>query len=146
MGIARGITRNTFYVFASQIVQKVINVGFIAASARLLGAKGYGQYVLVSTMVLVATQLANFGMRPMIVRMVSRGKAKASSLLSNVLAVRFASAGLVYLILVAFVHVAGYPEEIRTLVYIGGWAILFNSMQDALDSVLIAFERMRALG
>jgi O-antigen/teichoic acid export membrane protein len=146
MGLAKGITRNTFYVFASQIVQKLVNVGFIAGSARLLGAKGYGDYVLVSTMVIVATTIANFGMRPMIIRMVSREKDRAASLLSNVLAVRVGSAGLVYLLLIAFAYLAGYPAEIRTLVLIGGMAILFNTMQDALDSVLIGFERMRVLG
>ena len=146
MGLAKGITRNTFYILASQILQKLVNVGFIAASARLLGAKGYGDYVLVSTMTLVATAIANFGMRPMIIRMVSRERDRAASLLSNVLAVRFVSAGVVYLLLLAFVRLAGYPAEIRTLVLIGGMAILFNSMQDALDSVLLGFQRMRALG
>jgi len=146
MGLAKGITRNTLYVFASQIVQKLVNVGFIAASARLLGATGYGDYVLVSTMVLVATTIANFGMRPMIIRMVSRDKEQAASLLSNVLAVRLGSAGLVYLALVAFAYLAGYSPEIRELVLIGGLATLFNCMQDALDSVMIGFESMRAMG
>jgi len=146
MGLAKRITRNTLYVFASQILQKLVNVVFIASAARLLGATGYGDYVLVSTMVIVATTIANFGMRPMIIRMVSREKERAATLLSNVLAVRLAFAGAIYLGLIAFASLAGYPKEIRTLVVIGGLATLFNCVQDALDAVMIAFERMQALG
>lgn len=146
MGLASGITKNTLYVFSSQVVQKLVNVTFIAIAARLLGAQGYGQFVLVSTMTLVSTGIANFGIRPMIIRMVSREKHRAEELLSNVLAVRFVSALAVYLLLLVFVRLAGYPSEIRVLAYIGGIAILFNSMQDALDAILVAFERMKVLG
>jgi len=146
MGTGAGITRNTFYVFSSQVVQKLVNVCFIAIAARVLGTSHYGQYVLVSTMVFTATAIANFGIRPMIIRLVSRDRERAKELLSNVLALRFVSAFAAYLVLLLFVRLAGYPPETQTLTCIGGIAILMNCMQDALDAILVAFERMKVLG
>lgn len=146
MGIARGIARNTYYLFLSQVALKLVHVVFIAAAARLLGTKGYGEFLLVSTMVLVVTTFANFGIRPMIVRMISRDRERTGELATNVLAVRAVLAILGYGILLAFVRIAGYDPEVRALAAIGGVAILFHALRDSLEAVLQAHQRMKLLG
>jgi O-antigen/teichoic acid export membrane protein len=146
MGIARTITRNAFYIALSQVTQKLVHVVFVAVAARLLGAQGYGEFLLVSTMVLVTTTFANFGIRPLIVRMMSREKERTEELLSNVLAVRIVLAIGAYGILLAFVHLVSYSAEMRVLTTIAGTAILFHAIRDSLEAVLIAHERMKLLG
>jgi O-antigen/teichoic acid export membrane protein len=146
MGIAKAITRNTFYIFFSQVTQKLVNVVFVTVAARLLGAQGYGEFLLVSAMVLVTTAFANFGIRPMVVRMISRQRERTGELLSNVLALRFLLALCAYGILLAFVHAVSYPPERRVLTAIAGTAILVNVMRDSLDAVLVAHQRMKLLG
>ena len=146
MGIARTITRNAFYIYLSQVMQKLVNVLFVAVAARLLGAQGYGEFLLVTTMVLVVTSFANFGIRPFIVRMISRQKERTDELLSNVLVFRTALAVVAYGVLVAFAQVAGYGDEVRVLTAIAGTAILFNVAQDSLEAVLQAHQRMKLLG
>ncbi len=146
MGTARAITRNTFYIFVSGVMQKLVNVVFVAFAARLLGAHGYGQFLLVTTMVVVVSTLANLGIRPFIVRMLSREKERTGHILSNVLAVRTLLAGAAYGALVAFVHIAGYDPEVRVLTAIGGLAIFSTVAQDSLEAVLVAYQRMKLLG
>ncbi len=146
MGIGRAISRNVFYIYFSQVVRKLANLVFVAVAARVLGAQGYGEFLLVTTMVLAVTAFANFGLRPLIVRMISKEKERTGQLLSNVLVVRTVLAVFVYAVLVAFVHVADYDSEMRVLTAIGGAAILFNVVQDSLEAVLLAHQRMKLLG
>lgn len=146
MGIARTITRNAFYIALSQVTQKLVHVVFVAVAARLLGAQGYGEFLLVSTMVLVTTVFANFGIRPLIVRMISREKERTGELLSNVLAVRTVLALCAYGIVNAFVHLVSYAPEVRVLTAIAGTAILLHVIRDSFDAVLIAHQRMKLLG
>ena len=40
MGTARAITRNTFYIFVSGVMQKLVNVVFVAFAARDLVQRG----------------------------------------------------------------------------------------------------------
>jgi len=145
MGIARAITRNAFYIAASQVAQKLVHVAFVVVAARLLGIQGYGEFLLVTTMVVVTTTFANFGIRPLIVRMMSREQERTAELLGNILAVRSMLALGAYGILVAFVHAAGYRTEVRVLTAIAGTAILFNVIQDSLEAALIAHQRMKLL-
>jgi O-antigen/teichoic acid export membrane protein len=146
MGIGRAISRNVFYVYFSQVVRKLANLVFVAVAARLLGAQGYGAFLLVTTMVLAVTAFANFGLRPLIVRMISREPDRTDQLVGNVLVVRSALAVLAYAVLVAFVHVADYDSELRVLTAIGGVAILFNVLQDSLEAVMTGHQRMMLLG
>jgi O-antigen/teichoic acid export membrane protein len=146
MGIGRAVTRNALYMYASQATQKLVRVAFVAVAARLLGAKGYGAYLLVMTMVMVVTTFANFGIRPLIVRLMSREKQRTEQLLSNVLVLRAVLALLAYGLLVAFVHVAGYDREVHVLTAIAGAGILFAVIQDSLEAVLLAHERVKLLG
>jgi O-antigen/teichoic acid export membrane protein len=146
MATARAITRNTFYIFVSGVMQKLVNVVFVAVAARLLGAHGYGQFLLVTTMVVLVATLANLGIRPFIVRMLSREKERTGQVLSNVLAVRVLVAGIAYGALVAFVHLAGYDREVLVLTAIGGLAIFSTVAQDSLEAVLVAYQRMKLLG
>ena len=111
MGIGRAISRNVFYIYFSQVVRKLANLVFVAVAARVLGAQGYGEFLLVTTMVLAVTTFANFGLRPLIVRMISKEKERTGQLLSNVLVVRTVLAVFVYAVLVAFVHVADYDAR-----------------------------------
>jgi O-antigen/teichoic acid export membrane protein len=146
MGLGRAIGRNVFYIYFSQVVRKLANLVFVMVAARLLGAQGYGDFLLVTTMVLTVTAFANFGLRPLIVRMISRETQRTDELLSNVLVVRGALAVLAYAALLAFVHVADYGGDLRALVAIGGIAILFNVVQDSFEAVMLAHQRMRLLG
>src|SRR6185503_19712791 len=146
MVTARAITRNTSYIFGSAVAQKLVNVVFVAFAARLLGARGYGRFLLVTSMVVVVTAFANFGIRPFIVRMLSREKERTGQILSNVLAVRALTAVTAYGALLAFVHIAGYDRETRLLTAIGGLAIFSTVAQDSLEAVLIAYQRMKLLG
>jgi O-antigen/teichoic acid export membrane protein len=146
MGLARSITRNAFYIGLSQVTQKLVHVAFVAVAARLLGTHGYGEFLLVTTMVLVTTTFANFGIRPLIVRMMSREKERTEELLSNVLALRIVLAFGAYGILLGFVHLVDYSAEMRVLTAIAGTAILFHAIRDSLEAVLIAHQRMKLLG
>jgi len=144
--IARAITKDAFYIFSSQIARKLVHFVFVAVAARLLGAEGYGQYLLVATMVLVVTAFANFGIRPLVVRRMSKDREQTDEILSNVLVVRTGFATLAYLGLLGFVHVAGYDQEVQRLTAIAGLAIFVRVAQDSVEAVLQAHQRMKLLG
>ncbi len=146
MSTAKRLVKNAFYIFFSKILTKVINVAFVAYSARILGVKYYGIFVLVNSLVFLSQTFTNFGIRPMVIRRISKDKSKAEELLSNILAIRLCLSMVVYFFLLLFVNLYGYSQEIRSLVYIAGIIIVFNVLYDSFGTVYIAFERMKLLG
>jgi O-antigen/teichoic acid export membrane protein len=146
MRAAKRITKNTFYVFLAQFMIKLLHVVFIIYSARLLGAKLYGIFVLVNTMVFICSTFTNLGIRAMIVRKISKDKSNSESFLSNILTLRLCLATLIYLLLTLFVNLYGYPQEIRTLVYIAGIVIIVKIFTESFDTIFISHEKMKTWG
>ncbi len=146
MTVVRKLAKNAFYVFSSQIANKILGVVFIVYAARLLGAEAYGIFTLVSTMVLIAVNFTNFGITPMVIRRISKDNAIAEPLLSNMLAIRLVFALIAYALLVLVVNLHGYSPEIKVLVYIAGIAILSENLILSFETVYIAYERMKIWG
>ncbi len=146
MAAVRQVIKNTFYVFTSEALNKVINIVFIVYSARLLGAKYYGIFVLVSTMVLISSTFTNFGIRAMVVRKMSKDTKNASTILGNILGIRFCLSLAVYALLVALVNFNDGFAEVRHLVHIAGLIIIVNIFRDSFETVYIAYERMDIRG
>lgn len=145
MTTAKRVAKNTFYVLLAQIINKIFNMIFIVYSARLLGAKLYGIFVLVNTMVLISSTFTNCGIRAMIVRKISKDYSRAAELLSNILSLRLCLSAVVYLLLALFVNLSSYPTEIKTLVYIAGIVIVFNIFTNSFEIIYISFEKMKML-
>jgi len=146
MSILNKIIKNTFYLFLSEILTKIISVIFIGYSARILGANAYGVFVLVSTMIVISSTFTNFGIRPMIIRKISKDRSNVEELISNILTMRLCLSIITYGALILFVNLNGYSQDIKLFVYIAGIAILFNPISDTFDTVFIAYERMKISG
>ncbi len=144
--LVKRVAKNAFYILTSQIFIKIMNLAFIAFSTRLLGIKAYGIFATVSTMIIITSSFANLGIRPMVVRMISKDKSKSEELISNLLTLRSFIAVLAYFLLVLFVNLCGYPDNVRVLVYIAGVVLFFRALIDTFRIVFIAYEKLKAWG
>ena len=143
---AKRVIKNTFYILCAQILSRSLSTIFIIFSTRLLGVKAYGIFVLINTIILISGPITNLGIRALIIRRMSKEVDQAERIISNILFIRIVTAIVVYLCLLVYVNSYGYSDEIKELIYIAGLVIILNVITYTLESVFIAFEKLKAWG
>ena len=86
--IENKLIRNTGFVFASGITNKLFSFFFIAYAARVLGPADFGLYALIGTVTFLFSYFGNLGIGPMAIREISRNKHKAHELFNHILSLR----------------------------------------------------------
>ena len=82
------VVKNTAYLLAAAVGQKVLALVYFMVVARLAGVSGTGQYVVATTFALIASAFADIGLANVAVREVARAKDRAEEYLSGVLAIK----------------------------------------------------------
>lgn len=144
--VAKRITKNTFYILLPQIINKMLGGVFIIFGARLLGAKAYGAFTLISSIIFISSIFTNLGIKAMIIRKISKDKMIAGKYMGTLLSIKFSLALLAYIIVVLFANFSGYSYEIKVLLYIAGSVIIFNVFAESFETMFIAYEKMKAMG
>lgn len=143
MSTVKRIAKNTLWLTAAEIGAK--GLGFVVAIviARYLGPEDYGKYAFAISFVTLFQVLADFGMRPLLVREVARNNLAAEKYLANFLTLK------IYLTFVLFGAVAlaawlyGTPLNLFILIMIAAAEIGANSFAEIFRGVFQAFERMK---
>ena len=68
------VRRNSFWLLCARLTAQGLAILFIALIARLLGVESFGQFTLISTLVLIGNTFTNFGSDTYIIREVARTK------------------------------------------------------------------------
>lgn len=138
------IARNTGYLTAAFIIQKILSFGFFIYYARALGPAGTGK---LSAAVAIATLfgiLIDLGFSPILIRETARARERAQEFLSNVLWMKIFFAILTYLGLMVFVGVfsGSYDPLTRNLVYIAGAVTVLESLTLSFYGILRGFQNL----
>lgn len=143
MSTIKRVAKNTLWLTAAEIGAK--GLGFVIAIviARYLGPEDYGKYAFAISFVTLFMVLADFGMRPLLVREVARNNQLAEKYLANFLTLK------IWLTLVLFGAVAlaawiyGTPLNLFILIMIAAAEIAANSFSEIFRGIFQAFERMK---
>jgi len=111
------LIRNTGFVFASGITNKLFSFFFIAYAARVLGPADFGLYALIGTVTFLFSYFGNLGIGPMAIREISRNKHKAHELFNHILSLRMTLVILSYPLLLLVVNLLGYRKDVKGLIY-----------------------------
>jgi O-antigen/teichoic acid export membrane protein len=134
---AHAAARGTVSLFVLQTIGRVLGVGFVVSVARSVAPSEFGRYSIVTGIVVFASTVADFGITPVLIRSVSRKRDDAEALLAGTLLTSFAIGLIAYAISIAFVVVAGYPQQTVWDTVIGAAALplmcVVTSILGALD-------------
>lgn len=133
------LARNTSYLTAALIAQKVISFLYFTFLAGALGPELLGKYYLALSLTNIFGVFLDLGLASVLTREVAREKEIAENYFRLVIGFKVMVSLLIIGGLVLFVNILSYPELTRQLVYLASVAMLFESL------VLSAYATMRGL-
>ena len=140
--------RNTFYLFSSQILGKIVGFLWTVYLARTLGVKTFGQYQTVLAFVFTFFAFVDFGLNRLLIRDVSRKVEEAGDYLGSALGFRLILAFFAYMIAIIFAFLLGYPLSLIMLFAITFLLFFFQGFWFCFSAIFLALEKMEisALG
>ncbi len=137
------VARNTAYLFASEIVTKVLSFFLIIAMARILGDVVIGKYFFAVAYVGTFMIFSDFGVTTLMFREVSKNTALAQRYFSNVFTFRTITAIAVLIIAVVAVPLSGKSAEIGTVVALVAAYFLLTEMIQPFRILFNAYEKLQ---
>ncbi|MEK7511702.1 MAG: flippase [Patescibacteria group bacterium] len=122
------VTRNTAYLTASYVGQKILSFFYFVMVARFIGVEDLGKYTFAFAFTTLFAVCVDLGFTSALIRESVRFIDKSSQYLSNVLWVKLGLGIIMYGVIVVLVNVMGYPEITKQLVYISGVNMIFDQL------------------
>jgi O-antigen/teichoic acid export membrane protein len=127
---------------ASQLITWGLTLLLTIFLPRYLGAASIGKLHLAYSLWAMTSILATFGMDMMIIKEVARRPERIGDLFGTTIYLRLILFVLGSLGIVAYAHLAGYPNETIYVIYIIGVSNFILQFSGACEAVLIGLERM----
>ncbi|HWP82714.1 MAG TPA: flippase [Bacteroidota bacterium] len=142
------MAKNTIVLFTSQAITWLSSFVLMMFMPRYLGSEEYGRLYLAISLTLMAHMVIDFGGTYFIPKEISRAKDRAGELLANSVGIRFCVWACVFVLLLLFSELVGYPSTLQMLLLILGIGTLWESTSKNLKSGFQGFESMEypALG
>ncbi len=141
-GEVRAATRGVVSLAVLQTVGRAFGLSFALGMTLLVAAPEFGRYSTVSGLVLFGGFFADFGTSIAITRWISRTPADSDRVLRGTLLVSLGIGVTVYLAMLAFVFVAGYPHSTRLDALIAGLALPMSAVATSLFATLDGLGRL----
>ena len=137
------IAKNTTWLTAAYIFQKILAFIYFTLIARRLGANNIGMYAFAVSLTTIISIFIDFGISPVLIRESSKYKDKANLYLnvSNTLKIYFAIAS--YIAAVIIVNLLHKPPLIQTMVYIAGIIMILDSFSLSFWAIFRAYQNLK---
>lgn len=128
--------KNTSFMLAASIGQKVISLVYFALVARLLGPEQTGLYTSVLATTTIAVVFVDLGLTNVFIRDTARDPGRLPIALGNMLTVKLVTGLLSYFGLLLAVHWSGFGPDFLVLAAVSGFTMLFDSLHLTLYGAL----------
>lgn len=127
------------------LLLNALSIPVMAYLIRQLGATGYGQWVVATTLVSFSAMLANLGLRASFIRALAREPNAAGTLLAEQLGLRLLLSSIATLAAVLACWSLGYSAVILQCTAIAGIGLIITTVAGTLADMLQALQRLPTL-
>lgn len=123
MGIPRTVARNTLVLVIGQLASRVITALVGIYLVRYLGSLGLGKFSVVLAYLLFFRIFADFGLDVIVVREISKDKARTGQIVGNATTLKLGLSVLAMVmawIALFFMH---YPSDVKACIYVASFGI-----------------------
>lgn len=121
------IAKNTSYMTAALVVQKVLSFAYFAYIARVIGAQKLELYLSALAITTVFGIFIDLGLTPVLIRETAKKPEHGFRFLENVLSFKVCTAILAYAAVLLYVLLFHYSAAIRSLVAVSGLIMIMDS-------------------
>lgn len=136
------VSKNTLFLFSTQVYNKLIGGIFSIIAARILGVSDFGKYALVITLLSFFYILSDWGLSTLTIREIAKSQLDTKKYLIYTMGLRLLLAGISFSLLFGLSIFLDYPSEITILITIVGLSIFPNNILNSFNSILNAYEKM----
>lgn len=140
--LAEVVARNSIVALLSKLLVKLITFAFTIWVARSLGDTDFGRYALIWSYVTIFATASDFGLGMYVIRELAKKQSNSQYLVGNVIIFRLILATATLLLIVFSTRFTGYSAQLTGHIFLAGTILLIYAVQDPLDSVLQAEERV----
>lgn len=140
--LTRIVARNSIVTLISKFLIKLLSFGFTILIARTLGEAEFGRYALIWSFVAIFATASDFGLGMYTIRELAKSNETRQSLAENVIAFRLILAFITFLLIGLTTQLTNYSPTLISHILLAATTLLFYAVQDPLDSILQAKERV----
>ncbi|HYE59571.1 MAG TPA: flippase [Candidatus Kapabacteria bacterium] len=137
------VAKNTAFMTAASVGQKIISFFYFTLIARLLGPEDTGKYFLALSFTTIFVIFVDLGLTNVFVRESAKAKENMQEYFSTILSVKMILAVLTYATLVCVTILFGYDVELRSMIYLSGITMLFDTLHLSLYGVLRSIGKLK---
>ncbi len=139
---ARRVARNTLFLAAADIANKLMMFVFSLIAARHLGVEAFGVFNFALAFVALFAVFTDLGLGSFTAREVARDHGKVGHYMRNILAIKLVTSLLVIGAIVVLVNLLGYPRSTVRVVYICCVFVVTSAVALYCGFVFQGLERM----
>ncbi len=136
------IAKNTSYLTAAMVLQKIISFTYFTLLARNLGPANLGKYYFAISFVTILGVFIDLGLVNVLTREVAKRKEEAGKLLGSVLSLKIPLAILTLGAALLIINLLDYPDITRQLVYLACVAMIADSFTNTFFAVARGFHNL----
>lgn len=121
------IAKNTSYMTAALVVQKVLSFAYFAYVARSVGTQQLEHYLSALALTTVFGIFIDLGLTPVLIRETAKDPGRGFRFLENVLSFKLLASILAYAAVLLYVLLFNYAAEVRSLVAVSGLVMVIDS-------------------
>jgi O-antigen/teichoic acid export membrane protein len=136
------VVKNVTYIFAGEIISKVLGLITAIILARYLGPENYGKYAFIVSFAFIFVVISDFGLNDLVVRDVARNHSLAKQYFASSVVIKGLLSCFSMGVLILLVFAMGYARDTVVCAVIYSSYILFFTLGNSISSIFKAFERM----
>lgn len=137
------IIKNTTWLFLAEVINKGTFFIITIIIARNFGNELFGQFNFAISFVIIFSVIADFGINNLVIREVARDKYNAALLIGSGLIIKIFLSILTILSIIVSTMITNKSLEVKTMIYILSFYVVFNSYNTFSKSIYRAFEKMK---
>ena len=142
MSEVRTLAKNTTVLLVANIISYLLGFFTTLYTARYLGVEGFGILSLALSLTGIFGVFTDLGLTTLTTREVSRDKSLANKYIGNTAIIKIIYAFLTFGIIALYVYIMGYPQEVRTVVYLITLSVILSAFTGIFNAIFQAFQKM----
>jgi O-antigen/teichoic acid export membrane protein len=136
------IAKNTTVLLIANVIGYLLGFFTTLYTARYLGVEGFGILSLALSLTGIFGIFTDLGLNTLTIREVSRNKSLASKYIGNTVVMKVLLAFLTFGLIALVIYVLGYPQTVKTVVYLITFSVILGAFTGIFNSIFQAFEKM----
>ena len=142
MNGVRTLAKNTTVLLVANIISYLLGLFTTLYTARYLGVEGFGVLSLALSLTGIFGVFTDLGLTTLTTREVSRNKSLANKYIGNTAVIKIIYSFLTFGLIALVVYIIGYPQEVKTIVYLITLSVILAAFTGIFNSIFQAFQKM----